>query len=194
MTSRRTYYHLGGCEHIPVDKILKMIEQVMLTTPSAFNVQSTRIVLLLGQEHMRLWEIVKQTLRPLVAPEAFGRTESKIDGSFAAGCATILFFEDEAAIKVQKRTMPTYADKFDIYSAQTSAMHQFAVWVMLREMGFGASLQHYNPLIDEAVTQQWGLNPDWRLNAQMPFGRPLQEPAARVQIKPIAERLLVFGK
>ena len=35
---------------------------------------------------------------------------------------------------------------------------------------FGASLQHYNPLIDEAVAKQWHINPNWKLIAEMPFG------------------------
>ena len=39
-----------------------------------------------------------------------------------------------------------------------------------KDAGFGASLQHYNPLIDEAVAKQWHINPNWKLIAEMPFG------------------------
>jgi len=34
----------------------------------------------------------------------------------------------------------------------------------------GASLQHYNPLIDDFVVNEWNLPRTWRLVAQMPFG------------------------
>ena len=88
--------------------------------------------------------------------------------------------------------MPTYADVFDIYSAQTSAMHQFSIWTMLSDAGYGASLQHYNPLIDRRVAEQWDIAPTWRLMAQMPFGNPLKTPMGKIQHKPLAERRLVF--
>ncbi|MBR5334078.1 MAG: nitroreductase family protein [Alistipes sp.] len=194
ITLRRTYYNIAKDENLDQQTIIDIIEKALLTTPSAFNVQSTRIVLLLGKHHTQLWEIVKQTIKPLVTPEQFLRTEAKINNDFAAGSGTILFFEDSDLIKLQKRTMPTYAAKFDEYSAQTSAMHQFVIWTMLKEKGYGASLQHYNPLIDTAVAQQWKIQPSWRLMAQMPFGIPLKEPAPKEQLKPIEERLLVFGE
>lgn len=53
-------------------------------------------------------------------------------------------------------------------------MHQFAVWVMLEDAGFGASLQHYNPLIDEEVAKTWDIPSYWRLIAEMPFGVPVE--------------------
>ena len=46
-------------------------------------------------------------------------------------------------------------------------MHQLAVWTMLEDEGMGASLQHYNPLIDDEVRKVWNLSDDWKLIAQM---------------------------
>ena len=40
----------------------------------------------------------------------------------------------------------------------------------LEEAGLGASLQHYNPLVDEVVRKHWGVHGNWQLRAQMPFG------------------------
>ena len=54
-----------------------------------------------------------------------------------------------------------------------------------------ASLQHYNPLIDEAVAKEWQLPETWELIAQMPFGAPLQEPGAK-EFNPIEERVRIF--
>ena len=77
--------------------------------------------------------------------------------------------------KLQEQ-FPTYADNFPIWSEHASAMHQLAVWTMLEDAGFGASLQHYNPLIDKEVRERWDLPAAWRLIAQMPFGTPAGEP------------------
>ena len=70
-------------------------------------------------------------------------------------------------------------------------MHQLAVWIMLEDVGFGASLQHYNPLIDETVLKEWQLPETWELIAQMPFGIPLQEPGTK-EFNPIEERVRIF--
>ena len=70
-------------------------------------------------------------------------------------------------------------------------MHQLAVWTMLEDAGFGASLQHYNPLIDEAVRSAWSLDPEWELVAQMPFGAPSGDPGPK-EFQPLEGRVLVF--
>jgi predicted oxidoreductase (fatty acid repression mutant protein) len=70
-------------------------------------------------------------------------------------------------------------------------MHQFAVWTMLEEAGFGASLQHYNPLIDAEVAATWGIDPHWKLMAEMPFGKPTATPGKK-EFQPLEKRLLSF--
>ena len=50
---------------------------------------------------------------------------------------------------------------------------------MLEDAGLGASLQHYNPLIDEEVRKAWSLPDDWKLIAQMPFGTPTAQPGPK---------------
>ena len=42
--------------------------------PSAFNSQTTRVVLLLGESHKKLWQIVKDALKKIVPAEAFAKT------------------------------------------------------------------------------------------------------------------------
>lgn len=70
-------------------------------------------------------------------------------------------------------------------------MHQFAVWTMLEDAGLGASLQHYNPLIDEAVAREWQLPASWKLTAQMPFGSPECKPDEKTFL-PLDGRLKMF--
>ncbi len=191
LAHRRSYYALSNKSTVSDGEIENIIKFAVKNIPSAFNSQSTRIVLLLGEQHLKLWNIVKDTLRKIVPAEAFKITENKIDKSFAAGYGTVLFFEDQTVVEGLQKAFPTYREKFPLWSQQTSAMHQLAVWTMLEDVGFGVSLQHYNPLIDETVQKEWQLPETWELIAQMPFGTPLQEPGAK-EFKPIEERVLIF--
>lgn len=188
---RRSYYAITDKSPITDEEIEKIIDLAVMHVPSAFNSQSPRVVLLLGENHKKLWAIVKETLRRMVPPEAFKATGAKIDNSFAAGYATVLFYEDQRVVENLQASFPLYKDKFPDWSQQTSAMHQFAIWTMLEDAGFGASLQHYNPLIDDEVRRTWSLPPEWRLIAQMPFGVPAQEPGEK-EFQDLATRIKVF--
>lgn len=188
---RRTSYNISNSSPISDNEIKEIIDFAVTNVPSAFNSQTTRVVLLLGENHTKLWNITKDTLRKIVPEEAFGQTEAKINNSFNCGYGTILFYEDTEIVKNLQQAFPLYKDKFPVWSQQTSAMHQLAVWTMLEDAGFGASLQHYNPLIDEAVAKEWATNPNWELIAEMPFGTPTQQPGEK-EFKPLDQRVLVF--
>lgn len=188
---RRSYYALTDRSPVSDQEIENILREALEHTPSAFNSQSARLVLLAGGHHCRLWEIVRDALRPLTPPEAFERTEAKIAGSFASGYGTVLFYEDTTIIQSLQQRFPLYADRFPVWSEHTSAMHQLAVWTMLENAGFGASLQHYDPLIDAAVQAEWQLPSTWKLIAQMPFGLPSEEPGQK-EYEPLAPRLRIF--
>ena len=92
--------------------------------PSVLSIHSLqRIVLLLGDEHKKLWNIVKETLKARISAEAFAKTEAKIDGCFASGHGTVLYFEDTSVVKKLQETFPSYKDNFPTWSQHTSAMH-----------------------------------------------------------------------
>jgi predicted oxidoreductase (fatty acid repression mutant protein) len=71
-------------------------------------------------------------------------------------------------------------------------MHQIAVWTALELEGFGANLQHYNPLIDDKVAATWGVPKDWELASTLVFGTPVGEPGDKTFL-PLEERVKVFG-
>lgn len=188
---RRSYYNITNSSPISDKEIEDIIDFAVLHVPSAFNSQSTRIVLLLGENHKKLWDITKESLKVIVSAEVFEKTLEKINTSFAGGYGTILFYEDMEVIENLQKNFPAYKNNFPIWSQQTSAMHQFTIWTMLEDAGLGASLQHYNPLIDEKVKNTWNIDPDWKLIAQMPFGTPTREPGEKV-FQPIEDRVRVF--
>jgi uncharacterized protein len=88
--TRRTYYGLKPESPISDDKIHEIAQQAVLHTPSSFNSQSTRVLVLLGDEHKKLWEtIVKPAVKAVAPPEAWEGSEQKLNG-FAQGYGTIL--------------------------------------------------------------------------------------------------------
>ncbi len=162
----------------------------MKHTPSAFNSQTARVVLLLDKHHTRLWDITKEALRKIVPEDKFAPTEEKIN-SFDAGYATLLFFEDRKIIEYLQSEFPTYKANFPIWSKESSGMLQFNIWTSLELEGYGASLQHYNELIEAAVKKEWDLPDEWEMRAQMPFGKPSSQPGEK-EFKPLEERIRIF--
>ena len=189
--SRRTFYQIDNKSTLSEKELLDLIRFAVEYVPSAFNSQTTRVVLLTGEAHQKLWNIVKNTLRKRISAEAFAKTEQKIDGSFSCGYGTILYFEDMSVVHALQEQFPTYKDNFPIWAEQTDAMHQLAVWTMLEDAGMGASLQHYNPLIDDEVRRVWNLSDDWKLIAQMPFGVPVAQPGFK-EVMSLDERVFEF--
>ena len=63
---------------------------------------------------------------------------------------------------------------------------------MLEDAGMGASLQHYNPLVDDEVRAAWNLPLHWMLIAQMPFGVPVTRPGSK-EVMPLFERVFAFN-
>ncbi len=190
---RRSIYALSDQLPVSNDDIVKLVEHALLHTPSSFNSESTRIVVLFGDAHNKLWQLTEDTLRSLVdSEEQFASTKQKIAG-FKAGAGTILFFEDHSVVRDMQAAAPLYADKFPIWAHQTNAMHQYAIWVALASINIGANLQHYNPIIDKKVADEWNIDEHWELNAQLVFGA-IEQPAGDKEFKPIEERMKVFGK
>jgi len=188
--NRRTIYNIDKNINISDNEILNIIYDAVKYTPSAFNSQSNRVVVLFNQRHNKLWDITKEVLSKIVPEDKFDSTEEKIN-SFKNGYGTVLFFEDESTIKSLQEQFNTYKDNFPIWSQQSSGMLQFIVWTSLENEGLGASLQHYNPLIDDEVKKEWNIPNNWKLIAQLPFGNPTA-PAGNKDFLPLEGRIKVF--
>ncbi|MDB6454092.1 nitroreductase family protein [Falsirhodobacter sp. 20TX0035] len=191
LSKRRSQYALGRNVSLSQDEIDAVIRKAVKLAPTSFNSQSSRAVILFGDEHTALWSMTKDTLRAIVPAENFAPTEAKID-SFAAGFGTVLFFEDQTVVAKLQQDFALYADNFPIWSEQSGGMAQLAVWSALADSGIGASLQHYNPLIDQQVAAHWNLPESWKLRAQMPFGSN-ERPFGDKPFMDDAERFRTFG-
>lgn len=190
LKDRRTFYGIGKDVSITDTRIQEIINESVQHAPSAFNSQSARVVVLLGSQHDQLWEIAKEALRKVVPADKFAPTEEKIN-SFRNGYGSVLFFEDTAVVEGLQKQFPLYKDNFPIWSQQSSGMLQYIIWTALEIDGLGVSLQHYNPLIDDKVKQTWNIPGNWKLIAQMPFGKPTATPDAKT-FNPLEDRVKIY--
>ena len=191
--TRRSIYMLNDQLPASKDEVVKLVEHAVLHTPSSFNSQSSRLVVLFGEDHQKLWQITEDLLRAMVNDdEKFKSTADKM-AMFKAGAGTILYFEDQSVVKGLQEQFPLYAHNFPVWAEHTSAMHQYALWNALAAVNIGANLQHYNGVIDEKVAETWNIDSNWKLIAQMVFGG-IAAPAGEKTFEPIEKRLKVYGK
>ncbi|HLS22187.1 MAG TPA: nitroreductase family protein [Paenalcaligenes sp.] len=188
---RRSQYALGPNVQLSPAEIQALVTETLRHTPSAFHSQSSRAILLFGQESERLWQLIEDHLRAIAPAENFAATEDKLRG-FAAGAGTLLFFEDQQVVEALQKRYALYAEHFPVWSEHASGMAQLAVWTALANANIGASLQHYLPFADEAIKAQWDIPSHWQLRAQMPFGSIEGEPMEKTFIED-EERVKVFA-
>ncbi|PRD43014.1 nitroreductase family protein [Phyllobacterium phragmitis] len=169
LTKRRTQYALGRNIGAGEEAIDEWIREAIRQSPTAFNSQGSRAIILFGEQSQAFWEIVRNELKEILPAEMLEQSLAKVD-RFAAGVGTVLFFEDQRTVHDLQQQWAIFADHFPAWSEQSSGMAQLAVWATLANAGIGASLQHYNPLIDVKVQQMWDVPENWKLRAQMPFG------------------------
>lgn len=189
LKARRSVYALNKEIKVSDEAIQNVLSEAVLNTPSAFNSQSGRVVLLLNEKHDRLWSITKEALRKVVPAEAFAPTDEKIN-SFAAAYGTVLFFNDESIVKGLQEAFPLYAHNFPIWATEANGMLQYVVWTGLTTLHVSGSLQHYNELIEADVKAAFDIPADWKLVAQMPIGNKVAD-AGEKQFAPLEGRLLI---
>lgn len=191
LKQRRTQYALGRNVSQSKGALTALIQEAIKHTPSSFNSQSSRALVLFGAESDKLWDLAIEEVRKVAPAEGFEKTEAKLK-SFAAGVGTVLFFEDQDVVRSLQEKFALYADNFPVWSEQSGGMAQLSVWSALASDNIGASLQHYNPLIDAAVAREWNIPASWKLRAQMPFGSN-EAPFGEKTFMSDAERFRVAG-
>ncbi|RBN42699.1 nitroreductase, partial [Priestia megaterium] len=92
--NRRSIYAIDKNVKISEEKIEEIINFAVKHTPSSFNSQSARVVVLFGEQHDKVWNITRETLRKIVPAENFSDTDQKMN-LFGSGYGTVLFFEDQ---------------------------------------------------------------------------------------------------
>lgn len=190
LKKRRSIYAIGKNVNQSNQTISSIITSAIKHSPSAFNSQSVKAVITFDEASDKIWDITAEVLEAKIGTEKFQPTKAKL-ASFKAGKGTILFFTDKQIVKNLQERFPLYAANFEIWAEQALGGAQQAVWTALAQAEIGASLQHYNPLIDEKIAKEFSLPAHWELKGQMPFGSIEQLPEAK-EFLADEERFIIF--
>lgn len=181
-SKRHSEYDLNDQVSQSPTQLADLIKTAIKQSPTAFNNQSTRAVITFGKDSDAVWEITLAELKQVMTDDAaIEWTAAKID-TFKAGFGTVLFYTDTDVVKEMQAQFPSYADNFPDWAEQGLGGAQQAVWEALTAEGLGASLQHYNPLIDQEIAERFDIPDSWQLRAEMPFGNVGQKAAVKDSI------------
>jgi len=192
--NRRTYYKLSADLPITKERVQEVVNELMLHCPTPYNAQATRVVILFGEEHKKLWQIVLEVMEPILAPKIGAEAFTERFTGFKNSAATIMFFEDMEKIKGFQEMFAFIADKWPLWSTQADGMLQYALWTAFEAEGLGCNLQHYNPEINEKVAEAFNIPPHWKLNAQLVLGsNPDKSELPDKAFDPLEDRVRVLG-
>ena len=184
LKKRRTIYQLNKNMPVSDEEVIQVINDVTELTPDAFNMKSARVIVAMNDNHDALWDVIYDAFEGKVSKE-------KIQ-TFKDGYGTVLYFIDDQVVENLQEQFALYADNFPVWAQQANGMLQYGIWNALADLNVGASLQHYNPVIDKAVKEMFNVPEHYCLIAQMPFGGIVQE-AEPKEKEDITQRVKVFN-
>ncbi|KAK0544942.1 type II nitroreductase [Tilletia horrida] len=170
LINRRSIRKLSkGPPILPDEHLINLVRQTVKHSPSAFNSQSSRAIILLGSEHDIFWsEDVPTAVKSANNDQAWlERIMPKLP-MFGVATGTVLFFESEAVGIAQSNT-----------------------WTALSAEGYGCNLQHLNE-VGPSFIKKHGLPEDYKLIAQLVFGVPNEMPGEK-SFLPDEQKVKVFG-
>ena len=68
---RRTRYDLTNQSTLPKEEIFQLLQRAVKHAPSAFNSQTTRVLLLCAGKHKQFWQLVRHELQQIVPAEKY---------------------------------------------------------------------------------------------------------------------------
>ncbi|KAI9653759.1 MAG: hypothetical protein M1821_006954 [Bathelium mastoideum] len=170
--TRRSIYALNKNSPISDERIEQLFHEVILASPSAFNSQTTRAVLLLNEEHEKFWTMVAKIGENSGWPEEMLSRQRGRWEMFRKSKGSILLFESGESIEKNQKNYPATAKLFPEWSQHHHGIHAVTLWTTLEAEGLGANLQHNQMIsgVDEETKKIWNLPGDWIQYAQLVFG------------------------
>ncbi|GMM35319.1 putative nitroreductase [Saccharomycopsis crataegensis] len=166
--ARRTIYELKP--ELPTgvteQEITALASAIIKHTPTSFNIQNIRAIVLYGDANKKLWSSVYEATKEFPFS---GRPKSLAETSYG----TIVFFNDQTTIDEISKKFEVYKDNFPIWAANANGAAQIDIWKAISAMGLGANLQHFNPWVQESVKDK--VDGSWNVVAQLAFGVPAGE-------------------
>lgn len=89
--ARRSIYAINDTSPIPDSRIVYIVNKTVLHSPSSFNVQSARVVVVLKDDHRKLWDLAKTAVETSL-PEAVSQALLPRIAAFRAGYGSVCEF------------------------------------------------------------------------------------------------------
>lgn len=86
---RRSIHTLTNESTISDARIEEILSEVAINTPSAFNSQTARLIVLLKDEHEKLWDMARDIAKATVPPEIFEKMYAPRTAMFRAAYGTV---------------------------------------------------------------------------------------------------------
>lgn len=192
LETRRSVYALGKNVDHSKQEIVDAVSHVLKHAPSAFNNQSSRVVILFDEDKQKFWQHIYDVQKDVLPEEMWQQMEGVIAGARDNAFGTVLFFEDNAVAD----QLPTNPERTAVYKHTADANVQYGTWLTLASLGLGANLQHFNlgyeQGFDKATKEMFNLPETFEMVAQMPFGS-IEAPAGDKDFAPLEDRVFVFG-
>lgn len=198
---------------VTYDTIMTAVERSLKVSPSSFNSQDTRIVALLGADHVGYWRLVCERLRSTCGEKASSRAAEAecdhIEKAVIPAMGTLLYLINDETVNATCAAYPAYAASFPGYAEQSAAMAASAAWTAISTLdsSLGAMPVYYGaPVVVDAkstaAAKAKGLNPafpaamaipaGWHLSTEFVFGSVEETPKPAAVI-PTNHQVMVFS-
>jgi len=193
---RRTVYPLTDKSPISDARIEEIVQEVVAIAPSSYNIQPMRVAIMLGAEHKKLWQIIRDQSLPLLAgagEQVLGMMKQRFD-MFEAAYGSITFWERTTTLTEAAQTHAAAAHMFPQWSEHANGMLQILVWTAVELEGLGANLQHMNmfPPAEAEIKKVFSIPDDWVLRANLNVGGEAAPHPDRPSKLPFSETIKVF--
>lgn len=169
-TERRSVYNFKPelPSEVTEAQVKEIVQHFVKHTPTSFNSQSIRAIILWGDAHKKVWDSVYEETKefPFSA-----RAKSLKDTAYG----TIVFFDDQETIDRISAKFVGYKELFPFWAAHANGSAEIAIWKALSALGLGANLQHLNKWVGNALKGK--VNDKWNVVAQLAFGVPIDGPS-----------------
>lgn len=172
VASRRTVYALKPelPSSVSINDVQAVVQAIIRDTPTSFNSQVNRAIILTGKAHKDVWN---QVVESIPGESGKRRPQSARDEAYGS----VIFFTDDVVTEKLQAKFPAFAAAFPQFADHSSGAAQIHSWTALRELGLGAHLQHYNGYVKAALPKD--IPATWNIHAQLVFGVAAAEPAEK---------------
>lgn len=165
IASRRTVYALKPelPSSVTLQDVQSTVQAIIKDTPTSFNSQVNRAIILIGAEHKRVWD---ETVNSIQGDSGKKKPASARDEAFG----TVVFFTDDRTTEELQSKFPAWAPIFPQFADHSSGAAQVHTWTAFKELGIGGHLQHFNGYVKAALPKSIPL--EWQVHSQLVFGLP----------------------